>query len=201
MSDSAAWNARYSAAPAMFGQAPNEFLTEQAHRLRPGMRALALGDGQGRNGIWLAQQGLSVTALDWSEVGMAHAAEQAARAGVALRTVVADATAWDWPEAAFDLVAWIYVHLPPADRALACAGVRRALKPGGLLVLECFSPAQEGRRSGGPREPALLWTRAIVEAEFPGFEVLALLEGAVRLDEGLKHQGLAEVVRAVLRKA
>jgi SAM-dependent methyltransferase len=199
MSDSAAWNARYGASPGMFGWAPNEFLTEQAHRLRPGMRALALGDGEGRNGVWLARQGLEVTALDWSATGMAHAAELAAREGVALTTVVADATAWDWPEAAFDLVAWIFVHLPPEDRAKACAGVRRALKPGGLLVLECFSPAQEGRRSGGPREAALLWTRAIVEAEFPGFAVLALLEGAVRLDEGPKHQGLAEVVRAVLR--
>jgi hypothetical protein len=69
-----------------------------------------------------------------------------------------------------------------------------------LLVLECFSPAQEGRRSGGPRMAELLFTRAILEQEFAGFEVLVLLEGAVRLDEGPKHQGLAEVVRAVLRK-
>jgi SAM-dependent methyltransferase len=89
---------------------------------------------------------------------------------------------------------------PPADRAAVAAGLRRALKPGGLLVLECFSPAQEGRRSGGPRMPELLFTRAIMEQEFAGFEVLVLLEGAVRLDEGPKHQGLAEVVRAVLRK-
>lgn len=185
----------------MFGQHANLFLMEQAHRLRPGMRALALGDGEGRNGVWLAQQGLVVTALDWSATGMARAAALAAKRGVALDCVVADATSWEWPEATFDLVAWVFVHLPPEDRAVVTAGVRRALKPGGWLVLECFSPAQEGRRSGGPREAALLFTRAVVEAAFEGFEIHALLEGAVRLDEGPKHQGLAEVVRAVLRRS
>ena len=200
MSDSNAWNARYGETPGMFGEAANEFLMEQAHRLRPGMAALALGDGEGRNGVWLAGQGLDVTALDWSATGMARAAAMAAARGVALRAVVADATIWDWPLGQFDLVAWIFVHLPPADRAAVSAGLRHALKPGGLLVLECFSPAQEGRRSGGPRMAELLFTRAIVEQEFAGFEVLVLLEGAVRLDEGPKHQGLAEVVRAVLRK-
>ncbi len=200
MSDSAAWNARYAETPGMFGDAPNEFLREQAHRLRPGTRALALGDGEGRNGVWLAQQGLIVTAVDWSETGMARAAALALARGVALETLVADASLWDWPEASFDLVAWIFVHLPPADRAAVAAGVRRALRPGGLLVLECFSPAQEGRRSGGPRMPELLFTRRIVEEAFAGFDVLALLEGAVFLDEGPKHQGLAQVVRAVLRK-
>ena len=200
MSDAAAWDARYAAMPGMFGHEPNVFLREQAHRLRPGMRALALGDGEGRNGVWLAEQGLAVTTLDWSEAGMARAAALARERGVALDCVVADATAWDWPPATFDVVAWVFVHLPPADRAAVAAGVRRALKPGGLLVLECFAPAQEGRRSGGPRDAALLFTRALVEAAFVGFEVEALLEGTVLLDEGPKHQGPAEVVRAVLRR-
>ena len=199
MSDSAAWNARYAETPGMFGSAPNDFLREQVRFLRPGMRVLALGDGEGRNGVWLAEQGLAVTALDWSATGMARAAALAQTRGVELACVVADATAWDWPPAAFDVVAWIFVHLPPPDRALVAAGVRQALRPGGLLLLECFSPAQDGRRSGGPRMLELLFTRAIVEQAFAGFEVLALLEGAVLLDEGPKHQGLAEVVRAVLR--
>jgi SAM-dependent methyltransferase len=200
MSDSTAWNARYAETPGMFGQAPNSFLVEQAHRLRPGMAALALGDGEGRNGVWLAEQGLSVTALDWSATGIARADAMAAARGVPLTTITADATQWDWPEARFDLIAWIFVHLPPDDRAAVAAGIRRALKPGGLLVLECFSPAQNGRRSGGPRMAELLFTRDIVEAAFQGLETLALLEGAVLLDEGPKHQGLAEVVRAVLRR-
>lgn len=200
MSTSLAWDERYAGGGFEFGEAPNEYLLAQSRRLRPGMAALAVGDGEGRNGVWLARQGMAVTSLDWSAVGMAKARDLAAAQGVPLETVVADASTWDWPAARFDLIAWIYLHLPPADRSLAAAGCRRALRPGGLLVLECFSPAQQGRRSGGPKLPELLWTRGIVEREFAGLEVLELTEGAVRLDEGLRHQGLAEVVRGVLRQ-
>lgn len=201
MSTSLAWDERYAGGDFQFGEAPNLFLLSQAHRLRRGMRALAAGDGEGRNGVWLAEQGLDATSVDWSDVGLAKARALAERRRVPITTVTADLSRWDWPEARFDLIAWIYVHLPPEDRAVACAGALRALAPGGVLVLECFTPAQEGRRSGGPKDPALLWSRALVERHFAGLEVLELLEGAVRLDEGPRHQGLAEVVRAVLRRA
>jgi SAM-dependent methyltransferase len=200
MSTSLAWDERYAGGGFQFGEAPNLYLESLGPRLRPGMRALALGDGEGRNGAWLAGQGLDVTSLDWSPVGSAKAAALAARRGVAMRCVTADASAWAYPEAGFDLVAWIYLHLPPADRAAAAAGVVRSLAPGGLLALECFTPAQQGRRSGGPKMAELLWSRAIVEDLFGGLTVLELLEGTVHLDEGPRHQGPAEVVRALLRK-
>jgi SAM-dependent methyltransferase len=196
----AGWDERYAAGRFEFGEAPNRYLEELRCWMAPGMRALALGDGEGRNGVWLAEQGLVVTSLDWSTVGMAKAAQLAERRGVAMETIVADAAAWDFPESRFDLVAWIYLHLPPADRAAAARGVVRALAPGGLLALECFTPAQQGRRSGGPKAVELLWSRAIVEALFAELEVLELLEGTVSLDEGPRHQGPAEVVRALLRK-
>lgn len=200
MSDAAAWDLRYADGDFQFGDRPNEYLRSQAWRWSPGQRALAAGDGEGRNGVWLAEQGLEVTALDWSAAGMAKARVLAARRGVAMQTIIADVTQWDWPEARFDLIAWIYVHLPPADRVTATRGLLRSLAPGGLLVLECFSPAQEGRPSGGPKDVSLLWNRAAVEQAFGILEVLELLEGTVRLDEGPKHQGPAEVVRAVLRR-
>lgn len=200
MSTSLAWDERYAGGGFQFGSAPNRYLESLAPRLRPGLRALAVGDGEGRNGVWLAERGLAVTSLDWSPVGLAKARALAAERGVALATEVADLAAWDGPEGAFDLVAWIYVHLPPADRATAARRVVRAMAPGALLALECFTPAQEGRRSGGPKDPALLWSRAIVEREFAALEVLELLEGTVLLDEGPRHQGHAEVVRALLRR-
>jgi SAM-dependent methyltransferase len=200
MSTSIAWDERYASGEFQFGEAPNRYLEELRPWFAPGLRALALGDGEGRNGVWLAQQGMRVTSLDWSPVGVAKARQLAAARGVALDALVADAAAWDYPAAAFDLAAWIYLHLAPADRAAAARGVLRALVPGGLLVIECFSPAQQGRRSGGPKLPELLWTRATVEELFGAMEVLALLEGTVMLDEGPRHQGPAEVVRALLRK-
>lgn len=200
MSTSLAWDERFASGDFQFGEAPNRYLEELRPWFRPGLRALALGDGEGRNGAWLAGQGLEVTSLDWSPVGMAKAARLAQARGVAMTTITADASAWDYPEGGFDLVAWIYLHLPPADRAAAARGVLRALAPGGLLALECFTPAQQGRRSGGPKMPELLWSRAIVEELFGTLDVLELLEGTVHLDEGPRHQGRAEVVRALLRK-
>jgi len=200
MSDSTAWDARYAAQPWMFGQSPNRYLESWAPRLPRHGRALALGDGEGRNGVWLAERGLQVTAVDWSAAGLSRAAALAETRGVALATEAADLTTWSWPAARFEVIAWIFLHLPPADRATVVAGALRALAPGGVLVLECFSPAQGGRRSGGPREPALLWTRAIAEAAFAGLETLECLEGGVLLDEGPKHQGLAEVVRGAWRR-
>lgn len=200
MSTSLAWDERYAGGGFQFGEAPNRYLESLRPWLRPGLRALALGDGEGRNGVWLAEQGLETTSLDWSAVGLGKAQALAARRGVTLAVEAADAAAWAYPVAQFDLVAWIYLHLPPADRAAAAAGVVRGLAPGGLLALECFTPAQQGRRSGGPKIPELLWSRAIVEELFSELEVLELLEGTVRLDEGPRHQGAAEVVRALLRK-
>ncbi|PWC28964.1 class I SAM-dependent methyltransferase [Teichococcus aestuarii] len=201
MSEAEAWDARYRAGEWLFGQAPNRYLETLAPRLRPGMRALALGDGEGRNGVWLARQGLRVTAVDWSATGMARAAALAAAAGVALETAVADLTAWDWPEAEYDLIAWVFVHLPGPDRRAVAARACRALAPGGLLLLEGFTPAQQGRRSGGPKDPDLLWTREEAEALFAGLAVQECLEGTVRLDEGPRHQGPAEVVRGLWRRA
>ncbi|WP_458094893.1 class I SAM-dependent methyltransferase [Roseomonas sp. WA12] len=200
MSDAAAWDARYVGGGFAFGQDPNRHLEAQAPRLRPGMRALAIGDGEGRNGVWLAERGLDVTSLDWSEAGLAKARALATSRHVSMRTVTADLTSWDWPLAAFDLIAWIFVHLPPADRALVAARTTAALAPGGLLVLEGFTPAQEGRRSGGPREPALLWSGTLMRKHFAGLELLECVEGTVLLDEGPKHQGPAEVVRGVFRR-
>ena len=200
MSDAAAWDARYASDAYNFGDAPNRYLEGQAARLRAGTRVLALGDGEGRNGVWLAGRRLDVTSLDWSAAGLAKASALAARRGVTLRTAVADLTSWDWPTGSFDAIAWIFVHLPPSDRALVAARVVQALVPGGLLVLEVFSPAQEGRRSGGPRDPALLWTQAEARRLFGKLTLLECLGGTVRLDEGTRHQGEAEVVRGVWQR-
>ncbi|MFL1461725.1 class I SAM-dependent methyltransferase [Roseococcus sp. DSY-14] len=196
MSTSLAWDERYGAGQGLFGDAPNDYLRAQAWRLPPRGRALSLGDGEGRNGLFLARHGLRTLSLDWSPVATARAAGRHRR----LRAETADLTAWTFPDGAFDVVAWIFLHLPPADRAVVAAGAVRALRPGGLLVLEGFSPAQQGRRSGGPREAALLWTRAAADAAFGALELEECTEGTVRLDEGPKHQGPAEVLRGVWRR-
>ena len=111
------WEARFSPPGYVFGKDPNAFLKAQAHRLRPGQSALSVADGEGRNGVWLAEQGLDVLSIDFSPVALAKARALAQERGVALRTEVADVTTWRWPEAAYDVIVAIFTQVVfPAER-------------------------------------------------------------------------------------
>jgi 2-polyprenyl-3-methyl-5-hydroxy-6-metoxy-1,4-benzoquinol methylase len=200
----AMWDARYALAPYAYGEAANAFLVAQAPRLEPGMRALVPGDGEGRNGVWLAEQGLVVDTLDLSAQGVAKALRLAATRGVKLNATQADALAWDWPREVYDVVALIYLHLAADERRFVHARALAALKPGGLLILEAFRPeqlaAQAAGARGGPRDARLLYSAVDLSADFAGQEIVELAETSATLVEGALHVGSSEVVRAVVRK-
>jgi 2-polyprenyl-3-methyl-5-hydroxy-6-metoxy-1,4-benzoquinol methylase len=200
----AMWDARYAPEPYAYGVAANAFLVAQAHRLKPGMRALVPGDGEGRNGVWLAEQGLDVDTLDLSARGVAKARRLAAARGVGLNAMQADVLAWVWPREAYDVVALIYLHLAADERRLLHARSLAALRHGGLLILEAFRPEQLAAHAagarGGPREARLLYARADLAADFAGQEILELAEASAVLEEGALHVGASEVIRAVVRR-
>jgi 2-polyprenyl-3-methyl-5-hydroxy-6-metoxy-1,4-benzoquinol methylase len=210
------WNARYAEPGYAYGTEPNAFLVSQRGLLKAGMTALAVADGEGRNGVWLAQQGLEVLSVDASEIGLRKAVELAADRGVALRTERVDLTAWTWPVAEFDVVAAIFIHFPPEVRARMHRAMLEALKPGGVLVLEAFTPAQLQYKSGGPPVAEMLYTADMLRRDFevPGgtraagersaavaAEFLSLEECVTELAEGQYHRGPAAVVRALLRRS
>ncbi len=196
------WNERYGEADFAYGTAPNAWLAAQADRLPASGRALVPGDGEGRNGVWLAEQGLDVLALDLSAVSLARARRLAAERGVDIETERADLTAWAWPEAAFDVVASVFLHLAPEVRPRLHGAMLGALRPGGLLVVEAFRPAQLVHRdvSGGPPQGALLYAADTLRADFAGAEVLHLEETETVLREGAYHDGRAAVVRGLFRR-
>lgn len=124
------WDERYEQPGYLFGKVPNAFLQSQAGQLKPGWHALSLADGEGRNGIWLAEQGLQVHALDVSPVALEKARGWAQQRGVDVHFEHADLLAWTWPEAAYDLVAAIFIQFAgPEGRKLMFDGIRRTLKP------------------------------------------------------------------------
>ena len=204
VSPAATWDDRYRAEAYAYGLEPNAFLAAQAHRLKAGQRALVPGDGEGRNGAWLAEQGLAVDTLDLSAFGVAKARALARNRGVALNAVQADALRWDWPEARYDLIALIYVHLVESERRIVHAKALKALKSGGLIVLEAFRPEQLLRHAagarGGPRDKMLLHSVAALQEDFSAEDILLLEEAEARVDEGHLHVGESAVVRAVVRK-
>jgi SAM-dependent methyltransferase len=205
MSDGAFWDSRYAGADCAYGEAPNAFLKSMAGRLRVGQDAFVPGDGEGRNGALLASLGLHVDTLDLSPAGVAKAKALAEKWDLSLHPAVGDLLTHEWPVAAYDLVALIYLHLLAPERRFVHARALAALKPGGLIVLEAFTPAHllrqaEGTR-GGPRDAALLYSAADLREDFGAAEIELLQEAEVDLSEGALHEGRSAVVRMVARKS
>jgi SAM-dependent methyltransferase len=195
------WNARFSAPGYVFGTAPNIFLTTQLHRLKRGQRALAIADGEGRNGIWLAEQGLAVTSVDFSPVALDKARKRAADAGVAVAFVEADLATWAWPKAAFDVVAGIFFQFAgPQLRARIFRNIKAALKPGGLVLIEGYGPKQLDYKTGGPGVLENLYTEALLRDAFADFEILELRSYDAEIAEGEGHKGMSALVDLVACK-
>lgn len=201
MSEEERWNARYAGEGLLFGEEANAFLERQTELLRPGMRALAVADGEGRNGVWLAQQGLEVVSTDISEVAQVKAARLAQSRGVHLDLRLADAADWEWPPEAFDIVAAIFIQFAdPAQRARIFAGIRRTLKRGGLLLLEGYRPEQLAFGTGGPPHLENFYTAPMLRDAFESFEIIKLSEYDAVVEESLAHSGMSALIDLVARR-
>ena len=195
------WQERFAAPGYLFGTEPNAFLKEHAHLLRKGEKALAIADGEGRNGVFLAEQGLDVLSVDFSPIAQDKARKLAAERGVTLRIEQADIIDWDWPSEAFDVVAAIFFQfvLPP-ERDKIFAGIKKTLKPGGLLLLEGYGLKQLEYKTGGPSNPTQLYTRELLEQAFGDFSSLDIREYDRVVNEGERHAGMSALIDAVGRK-
>lgn len=190
------WDQAFDSPHYKYGTEPNAFVCDQARRLLPASRVLVPGDGEGRNGVWLASQGHEVLSIDASAVGLDKARALARRQGVALQTLQADLGIWAPPPASCDAVVLTYVHLPTQTRPGIHRRLATALRPGGWLLLEAFTPQQLAFGSGGPKDVDMLYTLAVLRDDFAGLlrEELGI-ELLANLDEGPGHQGPAHIVR------
>ena len=201
MSEWERWQGRYAVPDYIFGEEPNAFLAAQKHRLPAVGEALAVADGEGRNGVFLAQQGLDALSIDFSPHGQAKARALAMRRGVRLETRLADLHTFDWPEAQFDVIADIFTQFSaPADRAVKFAGIRKALKPGGLLLIEGYTPRQLRFGTGGPKAVEQFYTMDLLEEAFGGFSTLLIREYDAVLAEASAHAGPSALIDLVAWK-
>ena len=161
------WDARFARYDYIFGRAPNVFLTTQLPRLAPGERVLCAADGEGRNSVWLAQQGFEVDAFDVADRAVAKAQALSRRQGVSVNFTVSDVDGFAWPEAVYDGVAAIFVQFAdPATCARLFERIVRSLKSGGVLVLQGYTPKQLDYRTGGPPILSHLYSRELLESAF-----------------------------------
>jgi SAM-dependent methyltransferase len=195
------WEGRYAVPEYIFGREPNYFLASCKPLLPASGRALAVADGEGRNGIWLAEQGLDVVSLDFSPSAQKKAETLARERGVSITFVRGDVHTWVYPDAAFDVVVDIFTQFSsPEERAKKWAGMRKALKPGGLLIVQGYTPKQLQYGTGGPKQIDHLYTRAMLEQAFGSFRDLTIVAEEVEMQEGSAHGGLSAVINLTARK-
>ena len=194
------WDKRYGGQDFFYGTEPNQFLASQAGLFLPKGKLLCLGEGEGRNAVFLAGQGFEVTALDACATGLQKAEHLAAQRGVTIRTQVADLNDFDLGDQIWDGVISIWCHLPSALRARVHAGCRRALKPGGVFLLEAYRPEQIALASGGPKEVDMLPTLDLLNQELAGLQPLLAREIEREVLEGAGHTGQSAVVQWIGRK-
>jgi SAM-dependent methyltransferase len=197
--ESRKWDERYAGPGFAYGTEPNDFLVSVADRIPPGP-VLTLGEGEGRNAVFLAGQGHDVLAVDQSEVGLAKARRRAAERGLQIQTQQADLRDFTIEPGAWAGIVSIFCHLPLPIRVPVHAAVVRGLRPGGVFVLEAYTPRQFGRGTGGPPSPEMMVTLADLTAELAGLEFVHAREGEREVREGSYHTGLASVVQIVARR-
>jgi 2-polyprenyl-3-methyl-5-hydroxy-6-metoxy-1,4-benzoquinol methylase len=193
------WDERYAGDGYAYGTLPNDFLVSRVTALPRG-RVLCLGEGEGRNAVWLARQGFEVHAVDASSVGLEKARRLAHDRGVRLQAVVADLAQYEAGTAAWDAIVSIFCHLPPAVRSRVHGRIAHWLRPGGVFLLEAYTPDQLALRTGGPPSAELMMTLAGLRAELGGLVIEHGLETVRNVVEGRLHHGQGAVVQVVARR-
>ena len=197
------WEARFAAPGYLFGTAPNAFLKSKSGLLKAktGGKALSIADGEARNGVFMAEQGLDVLSLDSSVAAQEKARNLARERGVSIRLERGDLKSWPWPTAAYDVIVGIFFQfLTPELRATTFANIKRALKPGGLLLIEGYRPKQLDYKTGGPPHAEQLYTRELLQSAFDDLSTLDIKEYDAIIEEGTGHAGMSALIDLVGHK-
>ncbi len=196
------WDNRYGATTDfIFGTAPARPLERIRDHLPASGRALAIADGEGRNSVWLAEQGFDVTAFDAAPAGLAKARSLAAQRGVTVDFNQAEIGAWDWDAQPYDLVAGIYFQfLSPKARTQTFDALKRAVAPGGMLYILGYRPEQVGRGTGGPPNVENMYTEDLLREAFSDLDILRLESWDEDLDEGSGHKGSSALIDLLARR-
>lgn len=200
-SDSEFWNSRFSSESYIFGTHPAAFLADNAHHIPPRSHVLVPADGEGRNSVFLASLGHQVVATDIADKGIAKARRLADSRGVSVEFRQLDLDGWHWPEAQFDAVVAVFIQFaPPAFRDEIFAGMKRAVRPGGLVLLHGYTPKQLEYRTGGPPVVEQLYTEQLLRTAFADYEIVRLDAYERDLDEGDGHRGRSAIIDLIARR-
>jgi cyclopropane fatty-acyl-phospholipid synthase-like methyltransferase len=194
------WNTRFQAEDYVYGKKPNIFLEETTRKFQLSGNALAIAEGEGRNGVFLAEQGMNVTTWDYAESGLDKTKKLAEERGVNIQTELVDLNNAKWTPDAWDEIVCIFGHFPKELREKTLVGVREAVKPGGYYITEVYSQKQIPYNSGGPRDINFLYRPEEFWQTFADWRILHFFMGEVVRNEGELHNGLSHVIQFVGQK-
>jgi cyclopropane fatty-acyl-phospholipid synthase-like methyltransferase len=195
------WDARFSSDEYIFGTEPNVWLAQHADLFKPGMRVLAVADGEGRNSVWMAQQGLQVDAFDISPVGIAKAKKLAEQQGVEVNFSIHGVEDYPWTTGDYDAVVAIFIQFADPDtRATLFKRMKSALKPDGVILLQGYTPKQLEYKTGGPPNLSHLYTEELLQDAFGDLDVSELTSYEQVLTEGTQHHGQSALIGLVARR-
>jgi 2-polyprenyl-3-methyl-5-hydroxy-6-metoxy-1,4-benzoquinol methylase len=196
------WNKRFDTPDYIFGKAPNEYLEAQAkHHVKQGDSVLCVADGEGRNSVWLAKQGMRVDAFDLSEIALGKAIALANEEAVQVQFSLASSDTWDWQSNHYDAVVGIFIQFAnPVMRARLFGQMISTLRPGGILIIQGYTPKQLEFKTGGPSILEHLYTEGIIRNLISDLEIIDLCVYEKALSEGPKHTGMSALLGLVARK-
>ncbi|MDN3450626.1 class I SAM-dependent methyltransferase [Planococcus sp. APC 3906] len=194
------WNERYDNEKYVYGTEPNVFLKEIQPRVLTSGNVLSIAEGEGRNAVFLAEQGLEVTAWDFAESGLLKVKKLAEKHKVHVNTELIDLAEAEWQQNGWDGIVCIYGHFPEEVKRATLKGIKRAVKPGGYFVAEVYSLYQIPYNSGGPKNPDFLYRPEEFLHEFSDWRIVHFFMGEVTRHEGDLHNGLAHVIQFVGQK-
>ena len=190
------WDQEYDTEDYVYGKQPNDFLME-CYTTIPKGKVLLLAEGEGRNAVFLAKQGYSVTAVDISSVGLEKAEKLAAENNVNIDAICEDLETFDLGEKKWDGIVSISCHLPPELRRHLYTRIERALKPSGVFFLEGYRPEQLKFKTGGPPLAEMMTSKETLVKELPNLEFNHLKEVDREVNEGINHHGMGAVTQAI----
>lgn len=196
------WNERFDQEEFIFGKEPNEYLVEKARQhLKVNDKVLCIADGEGRNGVWLAKQGMNVVGFDASDIALAKAKKFAQENHVQVDYSFSDTDSFDWQVNEYDAVVGIFIQFAdPAMRERIFRQTYQTLKPGGIFILQGYTPKQLEYKTGGPSLIEHLYTEDLIRDLAKDFTILELTSYEKELSEGPRHTGMSGILGLVARK-